>query len=112
MRANVKWTNLTHQEIADRLAEDHGIAVSVTVVKRLLRQHDFVRRKAQKRQRTGEVRTAMRSLPRSPGSRRSTLHVALLSSTSTPKKELIGNLYRPGTLYTQATVETPDFSVS
>lgn len=54
MRANVKWTNLTHQEIADRLAEDHGIAVSVTVVKRLLGQHDFVRRKAQKRQRTGE----------------------------------------------------------
>ena len=54
MNAAVKWTNLTHQEIADRLAADHGIEVSVTVVKRLLRQHDFVRRKAQKRQRTGE----------------------------------------------------------
>jgi len=54
MRATVKWTNLTHQEIADCLAADHGIAVSVTVVKRLLQQHDFVRRKAQKRQRTGE----------------------------------------------------------
>jgi hypothetical protein len=53
MHAAVKWTNLTHQEIADRLAADHGIAVSVTVIKRLLRQHDFVRRKAQKRQRTG-----------------------------------------------------------
>jgi Rhodopirellula transposase DDE domain len=54
MNAAVKWTNLTHQEIADRLAADHGIEVSVTVIKRLLRQHDFVRRKAQKRQRTGE----------------------------------------------------------
>lgn len=54
MNAAVKWTNLTHQEIADRLAADHGIAVSVTVVKRLLRQHNFVRRKAQKRTRTGE----------------------------------------------------------
>ena len=54
MNAAVKWTNLTHQEIAEHLAADHGIAVSVTVVKRLLRQHDFVRRKAQKRQRTGE----------------------------------------------------------
>jgi len=54
MRANVKWTNLTHQEIADRLAEDHGIAVSVTLVKRLLGHHDVVRRKAQKHQRTGE----------------------------------------------------------
>lgn len=54
MNAAVKWTNLTHREIADRLATDHGIEVSVTVVKRLLRQHDFVRRKAQKRTRTGE----------------------------------------------------------
>jgi hypothetical protein len=54
MNAAVKWTHLTHQEIADRLAADHGIEVSVTVVKRLLRQHDFVRRKAQKRTRTGE----------------------------------------------------------
>lgn len=54
MRATGKWTNLTHQEIADRLAVDHGITVSVTVVKRLLQHHDFVRRKAQKRTRTGE----------------------------------------------------------
>lgn len=54
MNAAVKWTNLTHQEIADHLATDHGIEISVTVVKQLLRQHDFVRRKAQKRTRTGE----------------------------------------------------------
>lgn len=54
MKATLKWTNLTQQEIAKRLATEPGITVSVTVVKRLLRQHDFVRRKAQKRQRTGE----------------------------------------------------------
>ena len=54
MNAAVKWTDLTHREIADHLATDHGIEVSVTVVKRLLRHHDFVRRKAQKRTRTGE----------------------------------------------------------
>jgi hypothetical protein len=54
MHAEVKWTNLTPRQIADRLAADHGITVSVTVVKRLLESHDFVRRKAQKRKRTGE----------------------------------------------------------
>jgi len=54
MNAVVKWTNLTYRDIAERLAADHAIRVSVTVVKRLLRQHNFVRRKAQKRQRTGE----------------------------------------------------------
>lgn len=54
MKAAVKWTNLTRQEIADYLATEHGITISVTVVKQLLRDHGFVRRKAQKRRRTGE----------------------------------------------------------
>lgn len=54
MNAAVKWTNLTQQEIVDYLATEHGITISVTVVKQLLRDHDFVRRKAQKRRRTGE----------------------------------------------------------
>ena len=53
MREQRRWTNLTQQEIAQRLQE-HGITVSVTVVKGLLKKHDFVRRKAQKRQATGE----------------------------------------------------------
>lgn len=54
MNQAMKWTNLTHQQIKDHLADDHGIEISVTVVKRLLKQHGFVRRKAQKRTRTGE----------------------------------------------------------
>jgi hypothetical protein len=54
MNAAVNWPNRTHREIADRLATEHGIEGRVTVVKRLLRHHEFVRRKAQKRTRTGE----------------------------------------------------------
>lgn len=53
MEANVKWTNLTQQEIAQRLAEQ-GIEVSVTVVKQLLEKHNFVPRKAQKSKSSGE----------------------------------------------------------
>ena len=56
MNQAIKWTNLTHQQIKDHLAYDHGIEISVTVVKRLLKAHGFVRRKAQKRTRTGEHR--------------------------------------------------------
>lgn len=54
MNQAIKWTNLPHQQIKDHLAYDHGIEISVTVVKRLLKAHGFVRRKAQKRTRTGE----------------------------------------------------------
>ena len=56
MNQAIKWTNLTHQQIKDHLADDHDIEISVTVVKRLLKAHGFVRRKAQKRTRTGEHR--------------------------------------------------------
>jgi hypothetical protein len=53
MSSDIKWTNLTRRQIKDHLAQDHGIEVSVTVIKRLLKQHGFVRRQAQKRTRTG-----------------------------------------------------------
>lgn len=43
----VKWTNLTHREIAEKL-EEEGFEVSVTVVRKLFAQHGFHRRKASK----------------------------------------------------------------
>lgn len=51
MREKVLWTNLTQRDIAERLQEQHGIQVSETVVDQLLDQHDFTRRKAQKKSR-------------------------------------------------------------
>src|SRR5688500_14141314 len=47
MRQEVRWTDLTYEQIAGRLAEA-GTPVSVPVVKQLLRKHGYVKRKAQK----------------------------------------------------------------
>lgn len=47
MNQELKWTNLTRQQIADLLAAT-GISVSVTVVDQLLANHQFHRRKAVK----------------------------------------------------------------
>lgn len=47
IKSNEKWTNLTQEEIAKGL-KGHGINVSVTVVKQLLKNQNFVKRKAQK----------------------------------------------------------------
>ena len=47
MRQEVRWTDLTYQQIAAHLAEA-GTPVSVPVVKRLLEKHGYVTRKAQK----------------------------------------------------------------
>ena len=50
----VKWTNLTYREIIEGL-QTHGIYVSETVIKKLLKKHGFVRRKALKKKRTGDT---------------------------------------------------------
>jgi hypothetical protein len=48
MDERVRWTNLTQDEIRERMSERHHIQVSTTVVRQLLAKHHFRRRKAQK----------------------------------------------------------------
>lgn len=49
----IKWTNLTHEQIADQLKEQE-CDVGESVVKQLLERQGFVRRKAQKKQAMGK----------------------------------------------------------
>ena len=49
MDEQVRWTNLSPQEIADRLLEHHAMAVSVTVTRQLLDKHGYRRRQIQKK---------------------------------------------------------------
>lgn len=51
MDETIYWTNLSPQEIADRLAQEHDIKVSVTVTRKLLDKHGYRRRKIQKKRR-------------------------------------------------------------
>jgi hypothetical protein len=55
MQEQVRWTNLTYQEIIDHMSTE-GITISKPVVKQLLQEHGYVKRKAQKRLSTGEHR--------------------------------------------------------
>ena len=47
MNENIKWLNLSNKEISKKM-ELKGVKVSVTVVKKLLKKHSFVKRKASK----------------------------------------------------------------
>lgn len=49
MDEQVRWTNLSPQEIADRLLEHQAMAVSVTVTRQLLDKHGYRRRQIQKK---------------------------------------------------------------
>lgn len=108
MNEEIKWTNLTQQEIVEGL-KSHGIIVSVTVVGKLLKKHKYVRRQAQKKQTTGISKNRNEQFENIA---RITEEYELqgnpIISMDTKKKEFIGNLYRSGTLYTTETVTTLD----
>ncbi len=55
MQEQVRWTNLTYQDIIEHMSAE-GITISKPVVKQLLKKHGYVKRKAQKRLSTGEHR--------------------------------------------------------
>ena len=98
MREDVKWTNLTKTEIANRLAQT-STPVSVNIVTQLLDDADFHRRKLRK---TLAMGTAPR---RNDQFERIAQLVDLYENTSNPvlsmdtkKKEPLGPYYRPGLL--------------
>ncbi len=110
MDEKVRWTNLTNRQIVKALREDHGIVVSRTVVRKLLKKHDYRRRKAQKklgfkhdiknRNEQFENIAQLKAEYEAAGNP--------MVSLDTKKKEHIGNLYRDGHLYTREEIITYD----
>ena len=109
MREEVKWTDLTRQEISRRLGE-RGTPAGRGVVKQLLKKHGYVKRKARKSQAMG---------PRHPDRNAQFENIARLKqeylaagqpvlSIDAKKKELLGNFYRDGKLYTREAVQVYD----
>lgn len=100
MDETIRWTNLTHQQIADRLKEE-GVDVSKKIVKKLFKKHGYVKRKAQKVLSTGTTKDRNEQFE---------IIFNLISqykkasnpiiSVDTKKKERVGNLYRDGAIYT------------
>jgi len=109
MDEKVRWTDLTLGEIVMALREDHGIRVSKWVVRRLLKKHDYRRRKAQKKRTMKQV--ANRNAQFENIARLITEYQAAgnpIVSMDTKKKEYLGNFYRDGHLYTLEELQTYD----
>ena len=108
MRDDVRWTNPTLAEIAQRL-KDAGTPVSVTVVKQLLRKHRYVPRKARKSQTMGQHADRNQQFENIARLKRQYLESDNpILSIDTKKKELVGNFYRDGHLDTREFLATFD----
>ena len=108
MRQEVRWTDLTDEQIAGHLAEA-GTPVSVPVVKQLLRKHGYLTRKAQKSKAMGGHPDRNQQFENIARLKREYLGSdGPILSMDTKKKELIGNSYRAGHLRTQGVLGTFD----
>jgi hypothetical protein len=108
MREQVRWTNLSRQEIANRLA-GQDYPVSRNIVQQLLKKHRYVKRKAQKALAMGGHKDRNAQFENIAELKQQYLDSANpILSMDTKKKELLGNFYRDGKLYTQEVIKTFD----
>jgi transposase len=109
MNEKTRWTQLTHDDMRQRLSAQFNIKVSSTVIKKLLKKHGFKRRKAQKKETMKKVAgrndqferiAELKALYQAAGNP--------IISMDTKKKEYLGNFYRDGKLYTTEAVTVND----
>ncbi len=102
MDEKVRWTNLSLKQIKIALKKDHGITISTFVIRKLLKKLGYRRRKVQKR-------TTMKDEIKNRNEQFENINKLKIDyeatgqpiiSMDTKKKEMLGNFYRDGKLYT------------
>ncbi len=107
-RPEVLWTNLSKEEIADRLQE-RGFDVGTRVVDQLLDDHDFHRRQLFKSVPMNQPQRRDEQFRYIAAAREEALWAGLpVLSMDTKKRELIGPFYRYGYLYSQQRIGVYD----
>ena len=108
MKEGVVWTDLTATDVAARLAEV-GVTVSVHVVEQLFEVAGYGRRQTQKRDCLGEHPDRDAQFSRIADLKQEHLDSSdPVLSIDTKKKELLGNFYRDGKLFTRRTLTAFD----
>lgn len=109
MDDTVRWTNLSLEEIATALWEDHDLQVSKSVVRQWLKKHGYRRRKAQKKRTMKQVthrNEQFENIARLKAAYEAAGNPII--SLDTKKKEYLGPFYREGRLYTVEEVHAYD----
>lgn len=96
MREAVKWTNLSRRQISRRLA-DLGTPANKNIISRLLYDHGYRRRKAQKKRTMGQHADRNDQFEKIARLKQEYLDAGYpVISIDTKKKELLGSFYRDG----------------
>jgi len=108
MDAEILRTNLTPNQIAEKLSKEEQ-SVSFYTVKQLLKKNKYKRRKARKSQSLGVSLFRDEQFKNITQLKEAFFASGLpIISIDTKKKELLGNLYRDGHLYTKEVIRVYD----
>jgi hypothetical protein len=106
---DIIWTNLTPKEITDRIAEQYTLGISETVIRNLMKKHNYRRRKALKSEPLKTVKHKNEQFENITIFKRSyEPSDNPIISIDTKKKQYLGNFYRAGHLYTKEIITTYD----
>jgi hypothetical protein len=104
----IRWTNLRPREIAQRITAA-GMPISRRIAGQLLKHHGFVRRQSQKKKTFKQHPDRPVQFERITELKQQYLAAGWpVISIDTKKKELLGNFYRDGKLYTREAVAVLD----
>jgi len=109
MNDKILWTNLKQEEICLLISKKYNVNISRTVVRQLLAKHNYKRRKLQKDLPLKEVAERNEQFININNLKNKYIEAKNpIISIDTKKKELIGNFYRDGQLYSTETIYTFD----
>lgn len=105
---NVIWTDLSNYEIRQRL-KVHGIDVGKSIVKKLLFKHGYKKRKIQRRRTLKNVENRNEQFEKIAKLRQEYMQSDNpIVSVDAKKRELIGDLFRAGEVYSKEEVASYD----
>lgn len=108
MNKDVRWVNLTHAEIKIKLKKK-GLSVTRKSVRQLLKKHNFVKRKMQRKKAIGESNIRNEQFDKIAAKKKKFMRTKNpILSIDTKKKEHLGALYRKGNVYCTKAQEVYD----
>lgn len=107
-KENVLWTDLSRTEIRDKL-QDNNILIGDRIIKKLLYKHHFKKRKIQRRRTIKVVENRNEQFEKIATLRQEYMQSDNpIVSVDAKKRELIGDLYRAGEVYSKEEIASYD----
>ncbi len=109
MNPTIRWVKLTRAEISEKM-KDLGVSVSRNIVRKLMKKHNLVKRKMQRKRSTGKSADREQQFQNIITEKEKFMNSGNpIISVDTKKKEQVGgNLHRDGSVYCTQAIEVSD----